>query len=309
MKKLSFKILSLSILIVCLGACGGGGGSNSTNVVTPTTPTNPTTPTDPTTPTNPTQPATPGKLLTDARTGFIDGTVGATPIRTPLAGEREKIQVADAANSKVIVFMHGKDGATTEHSCPDTAYPQIAETINTLRYEPHVKILYVCSLAVDREGAQYSAEYVFGRVNEFKEIVKELQDTGVATKNIFLTGHSAGGWSALMAAAELGSENIGGVIAYAPAFAGTRLQQQQSGQMQAIRASQQKTMISQKTIHALVFAYEDDAFEIPDTLKFLKEAFPSTVNLVSQNCGSGHTTAFNDCNFTENLKLVREFVQ
>ena len=47
-------------------------------------------------------------------------------------------------------------------------------------------------------------------------------------------------------------------------------------------------MTEVKAVKALIFAYEDDAFNRPKELNFLKEKYPDSVELVGYKCGKGH---------------------
>ncbi|MCH4248061.1 MAG: hypothetical protein LKF82_09540 [Acinetobacter populi] len=246
--------------------------------------------------------------LTDSRTGFLQDTQNAYPIRTVSKGLRENVVINDAADKKVIVYMHGMKSPTTQSSCNDVENPALPQALKPL-IDHQTLLFYICSNAVDRNAEErYSGEYIFGRVKEFTEIVNALKAAGVPAQNIYLSGHSAGGWAALMTAAELGPDNIAGVIAFAPAFAGTRQVQQQFSRWKTVREAQQHTMISQQPIHALVFAWDDDAFEIPSSLKFLQDTFPTTVELKSSNCQKGHITTFNDCQSTQHEHQIRIFL-
>lgn len=247
-------------------------------------------------------------VVTDSRTGFLQGTQNAYPIRTVSKGLREKIVINDAADKKIIIYMHGMASPTTQSSCKDLEHPKPPQALTSL-LDAQTLLLYICSNAVDRNTEQpYSGEYVFGRVQEFTEIVNAVKAAGVPAQNIYLSGHSAGGWSALMTAAELGPDNIAGVIAFAPAFAGTRQTQQKYSRWKKVRTSQQQTMISQQPIHALVFVWDDDTFETPSSLKFLQDTFPTTVELKSSNCQKGHITTFNDCQSTQHEHQIRIFL-
>ena len=64
-----------------------------------------------------------------------------------------------------------------------------------------------------------------------------------------------------------------------------------------------------KVIKDLIFAYEDDRFNRPEELMFIKEQYPNTVEMVSYNCGKGHNTGYNDCKISETKKIIKRYLE
>ena len=60
---------------------------------------------------------------------------------------------------------------------------------------------------------------------------------------------------------------------------------------------------------ALIFAYEDDGFNRPKELNFLKEKYPDSVELVGYKCGKGHNTAHNDCGLSKTKKIIKNYFE
>lgn len=121
---------------------------------------------------------------------------------------------------------------------------------------------------------------VYLRSRDIETRVRSFISAGVPVKQIFLVGHSAGGWASLMLKAR-NPEIANSVIAFAPAFAGQRGSRKPGWQ-----ALQEKYVAELQTaprLDALVFAFENDAFETPETLKFLNSIPGVSVVALSDN--------------------------
>ena len=68
-------------------------------------------------------------------------------------------------------------------------------------------------------------------------------------------------------------------------------------------------MIKAKVIKALVFAYEDDPYNRPKELMFLKEKYPNSVEMVGYKCGNGHSTTYNDCRFDKTKQIIKKYFE
>ena len=96
-------------------------------------------------------------------------------------------------------------------------------------------------------------------------------------KNLFLAGHSNGAWTALMMMKDVNTR-FNGVIAFAPAFAGKRSEISFAPWWRnTTRPRQIKEMLTAPRMDALVFAYENDAFNRPQELQFLPNQLSITV--------------------------------
>jgi pimeloyl-ACP methyl ester carboxylesterase len=113
---------------------------------------------------------------------------------------------------------------------------------------------------------------------------KSFAAAGVPVRQIFLVGHSAGGWASLMA--KVRNPGIANsVIAFSPAFAGQRSSRKPGWQW--LQDKYVEDIRKAPRLDALVFAIENDAFETPQTLKFLS-AIPGVTEVVlSDNKISG----------------------
>lgn len=136
---------------------------------------------------------------------------------------------------------------------------------------------------------------VVKRMRDLEVSVARFVEHGFAPRRIFLLGHSAGGWAALLAAAD-GDPPVAGVIAFAPAFAGP-LRTRSAG-WQWLRDEQAAQLANSERLPALVFAYRGDAFETPAALAFLRP-IPELgmITLDPAACGDiePHRSVFNSC--------------
>ena len=99
-------------------------------------------------------------------------------------------------------------------------------------------------------------------------------------------------------------------IVFAQAFAGPRSEIKKYPRWRKIeRPRQVKEMIEAKIIKALIFAYEDDAFNRPKELNFLKEKYPNSIELIGYKCGKGHSTVDNDCKIKKTKKIIKNYFQ
>lgn len=137
---------------------------------------------------------------------------------------------------------------------------------------------------------------------------------GVHPKHLFLAGHSNGAWTSLMMMRDV-NKRFNGVIAYAPAFAGKRSESTIAPWWRrTVRPNQIKEMLKAPSMDALVFAYENDAYNRPQELRFLQDSYPlrntNGVDLISYDCGlrNAHQTFRNDCRQLETTRRIQSFV-
>ena len=165
---------------------------------------------------------------------------------------------------------------------------------------------YLCSKATD--GIQVGS-YIYKRKKEINKILDQLISAGVKPKNIFLSGHSAGGWTSLMMMDQV-ENKFNSAIVFAPAFAGPRSEINKYPKWRKeARPRQVKEMTQVKAIKALIFAYEDDKFNRPKELNFLIEKYPNSVELVGYKCGNGHDTTHNDCRLSKTKKIIKAYFE
>ena len=227
------------------------------------------------------------------------------PISQKYKGDTPEINLNNGNDLTIIIYSHGTDRPQKKENCTKS-YNQIPKSLTILKKVDDTYFYYLCSKATD--GRQVGS-YIYKRKNEINEILDQLISAGVKPKNIFLTGHSAGGWASLMMMDQV-EKKFKSAIVFAPTFSGPRSEINQYPKWRKeARPRQIKQMTQAKAIKALIFAYEDDKFNRPKELNFLLEKYPNSVELVGYKCGKGHYTAQYDCKLSETKKKIKAFFE
>ena len=241
--------------------------------------------------------------------GFIlfglPNTNNLTPISEKYKGKTPKINLDNGSDLTIIIYSHGTTRPQREENCTKK-YNQIPNSLRVLTKTNNTYFYYLCSKATD-DGEIGS--YIYKRKKEINKILDQLISVGVKPENIFLTGYSAGGWTSLMMMDQVGKK-FNSAIVFAPAFAGPRSEiKKYPGWRKIERPRQVKEMIEAKIIKALIFAYEDDAFNRPQELNFLKEKYPTSIKLIGYKCGKGHSTVDEDCKIKKTKEIIKNYFQ
>mgnify|MGYP001163959844 FL=1 len=227
------------------------------------------------------------------------------PISKSYKGKTPDINLNNASELTIIIFSHGTTRPQKRENCKKK-YNAIPKSLLVLKENTNTFFYYLCSKATDGGVA---GSYINKRVKEIDNVLNQLIAAGVKPENIFLSGVSAGAWSSLMIMDRV-DEKFNSAIVFAPACCGRRSEINQYPKWRKqIRPKQVKKMIEAKTIKALIFAYEDDKFNRPKELIFLKEKYSNSVNLVSYKCGKGHNTYEKDCKLEETKNIIRNYVK
>jgi len=107
---------------------------------------------------------------------------------------------------------------------------------------------------------------VTGRAADLAVLLKQFDQRGIEPRQIFLAGHSAGAWAALLTARQ-NQQMLNATIAFAPAFAGPR--SGRSPGWRALRGKQAAGLSQATRLDALVYAFRGDRFNRPRDLAFL----------------------------------------
>ena len=227
------------------------------------------------------------------------------PISQKYKGDTPKINLYNGNNLTIIIYSHGTDRPQKKENCTKS-YNQIPKSLKILKKADNTFFYYLCSKATD--GRQVGS-YIYKRKNEINEILDQLISAGVKPENIYLAGHSAGGWASLMIMDQV-DKKFNSAIVFAPTFSGPRSEINQYPKWRKeARPRQIKQMTQAKTIKALIFAYEDDKFNRPKELNFLPKKYPNSVELVGYKCGKGHYTVQYDCKLSETKKKIKAFFE
>jgi pimeloyl-ACP methyl ester carboxylesterase len=237
-------------------------------------------------------------VLAAAGAAAQQGPAPPAPLQDKPAPPRETAP-ADPAQSVVLIFSHGTYRPQRRHQCNEER--DVPAVLREMAAANGWIVHYLCSAATDDEVA---GSYTYKRADEILAAVAAQRARGVPAPRIFLVGHSAGGWSSLMAARKDAS-GFNAIVAFAPAFAGPRHEEAQYPKWRRELAPQQTAYLRQaKRIDALIFAYSDDDFDRPSELAPL-EAIPGVRIIAFDACQKGHSTTYSDC-FREGARVEIE---
>jgi pimeloyl-ACP methyl ester carboxylesterase len=205
----------------------------------------------------------------------------------------------DPAKAVVLIFNHGTYRPQRRHVCNESR--DVPAVVRDLAQQHGWLVHYLCSTATD-EGVDGS--YTYKRADEILAVVADYRKRGVPAERIFLLGHSAGGWSSLMAARKDHS-GFNALIAFAPAFAGPRHEAPRYPWWRGkIQPAQIAYLREAKRIEALIIAYSDDDFDRPEEIAPL-DGIPGVRVLAFDACNAGHGTTYSQC-FREGAKAEIE---
>ena len=228
-----------------------------------------------------------------------------TPISEKYEGKTPEINLDNGSDLTIIIFSHGTNRPQKKENCTKS-WNKIPSSLRILKKFDNTYFYYLCSKAID---AGTTGSYIYKRKKEINKVLDQLIKKGVNPQNIFLTGYSAGGWTSLMMMDQV-EKKFNSAIVFAPAFAGPRSEIGKYPKWRKVeRPRQIKKMVKAKVIKALIFAYDDDKFNRPKELMFLKEKYPNSVEMVSYNCGNGHDTGFDDCRFDATKQIIKKYFE
>jgi Putative esterase len=188
----------------------------------------------------------------------------------------------------VVLFLHGSNIEKMDDTCdsdgntPGTTVPEVVRQLNGTEVSGlEVVVLAPCSGRATNLGEPIKIEQ---RVTAIGQTLQELDRAGVDPSRIFLVGHSAGGWAALMHQ-KRHPGSVNSIIAFAPAFAGKKRsrpdiwQQRHDAQASEIKSAQ--------NLSALVFAFDNDEFNSPQDLAFLSDIKGTTLMRLPEKAIAG----------------------
>jgi len=213
----------------------------------------------------------------------------------------------------VIIYNHGISAPQQQEPCympynkPPPSLQQLAGS--------HLLVYSLCSTSVESPLPASAGKQVYLRKQEISHAIDAFLARGILPRNLFLAGHSNGGWTSLMMSRDT-DKRFNGIIAFAPAFAGKRKEDKLfPWWRKKARPEQIEDMLGAPRMDALVFAYENDPYNRPQDLQFLADHYPLQnghgVKLVSYSCNrfNAHQTYRNDCRLTETKQTILQFIQ
>jgi pimeloyl-ACP methyl ester carboxylesterase len=218
---------------------------------------------------------------------------GSSPLTRP----------ADPARAVVLIFNHGTNRPQYRHVCNEAQ--DVPGVVRDIAAAHRWILYYLCSTVTDGDRP---ASYTYKRADEILAAVARYRAFGVPARRIFLLGQSAGAWSSLMAARKEPAA-FNAIVAFAPAFAGTRAEATRFPRWRGEYRPLQVAYLRQaKHIEALIFAYSDDPFNRPSDLAPL-ESIPGIDLIAFDACAHGHGTAYSQCFRTGARVEIEDYIE
>jgi len=240
-----------------------------------------------------------------------------TNTKASLSASVHKIKFTSPSNEqRVIIYNNGITRPQEREICR-ASYNQPPPSLLALR-SAKTLIYPVCSTATEAMAISAAGKQVYLRKKEINHVIDAFLERGILPKNLFLAGHSNGAWTSLMMMHDV-NKRFNGLIGFAPAFAGKRSEASLFPWWRdRVRPAQIKDMLGAAAIDALIFAYENDAYNRPQELQFLVDNYPlkqsingvTGVQMIAYNCGlrRPHQTYRKDCKQAATIKYMRNFI-
>ncbi len=190
-------------------------------------------------------------------------------------------KVSDLDLEKKPIILIYLPGSKQENE-PDPCYPEennhgfgvpnvVRQAYLKLAKNHEIKLMAFCAPTkvsnFDSNHPQKKPKILL-RTEDLIELLTQLKDHGADPEKVFLIGHSAGGWSTLLAKAK--NPNLAnGVIAIAPAFAGKQMFRPKV--WEDLRKSFIDIMYHAPNFNALLFIFDQDEFENAESMKLFWE--------------------------------------
>lgn len=217
------------------------------------------------------------------------------------------LSIAHPKSKAVLLFLHGSLVEKVDDTCdphgnsPGFSVPDVVRQLSGAQVAGlEVLVLAPCHGRATQLGEPLKIDQ---RVAAIEQTLQELAHAGVDPARIFLVGQSAGGWAALLHQ-KRHPGSVNSTIAFAPAFAGQKRWRPEHWQQR--HEAQSAEILSAKHIAALVFAFENDAYNSPEDLAFLAQIQGTTVLRMPEKSidgiaceipwfGSSHSQAYRKC--------------
>ncbi len=231
---------------------------------------------------------------------------GISQFITPDSESIHQIDLNPPEETVILIYSHGSLAEQYRDVCnPLQRYGLGAtpEVIATLSYrfinKKRILVYSLCSSLKWRIKLKNTvANIKLGiRTAEIARQVQLFLDAGIPAKQIFLIGHSAGGWASLNYLRNH-PDTVNAAIVFAPAFAGHW--QNRPKQWQRFYTHQKNNLQSTPPLPALIFAFENDPYYQLTEISFFKKIPGVTFKALTQTSNrpcklSGHQAAFSRC--------------
>lgn len=238
-------------------------------------------------------------------TGFIEDNIDLKPVSQSYNGDVPDIYIDNPDDAIIIIYSHGNGNHRKKENC-SLWWNAVPDSLLSIESKKNIHIFYLCSSAIDTFPP---GNWIYGRVEEINKVLDEFLLIGVKPKNIFLSGHSTGGWSSLMSMNMVGKKFNAGIL-FAPACCGPRSEiLVYPSWRKRIRPAYIKNMLNTDRIEALIFSYKDDPYNRPRDLLFLSNKYPTTIELIGYSCENGHLTHIKDCKLEDTKNKIWAYIQ
>lgn len=214
--------------------------------------------------------------------------------------------ISDPARSIVILYTAGSMRNDVTDPCRPMggAPPIILHQAGTEIVGKRVLIHGYCSSATGKLPDQSMSE---ARAPDLERVVGQHLDQGVPPNQIFVAGHSMGGWAALLVGAR-GNVDIAGFIALAPAN-GVWIKSERGSLHDGVVARQKTSVDGLRRLDGLVFALFGDSSNSPADLEHLAD-IPGVEFVASEGCTyDPHEAPLYDCFWHRYEDLVRAYIE
>ena len=221
----------------------------------------------------------------------------------------------------VVVFLHGSFIEKLDDTCDPNGEASgfsVPEVIRQLAGTEVAGLEVVVFAPCDGRATHLGDPLkIDQRVTAIEQTLEALGRAGIDPSRIVLVGHSAGGWAALLHE-KRHPGSVNSVIAFAPAFAGKKRWRPDIWQR---RHDEQAAEIeSADRIPALVFAFDNDAYNTPDDLGFLARVKGTTLLRMPEKAiagvtceipffASSHGQAYRKCFSDTQANVLRGFLR
>lgn len=229
----------------------------------------------------------------------------------------EPLRISNPANTVLVIFNHGSTGEGRPDSCSQKYPPLVVSALHGRRIDG--KPIQVYSYCTPSKTGEYSGSdrsgepKILKRTRDIENLVRHAAVMGVPPKQIFLIGQSAGGWASLLVARR-GAVKIGGLVAFAPAFAGKWRGRPAGWWLLHNRLAAEIGEAAR--IDGLVYSFRGGAWSPPKELRFLKQVpgidlvalGPDSIDAIPCYASRPHFLAYEPCFRDTQLNRILEFM-
>lgn len=192
----------------------------------------------------------------------------------PGASDGNPFAWRDKDGNAVVIYVTGSDQEPRPDAC-DTARPgqNVPEVIVDLAGQKIGNVtLSVFAYCTPTKVGSFNQQKgdlipkVILRAFELQALLNAVERAGIPRNRVFVAGQSAGGWAGLLVQ-RWGQAQMGGLIAFAPAFAGHHGRRVENWQGE--RDRQVAEIGAARSLNALVYGFEKDPFEPPHVMSWL----------------------------------------